>query len=56
MARIIAITDTYDALTTQRSYNKPMTPKDAIEFMTTKLKDRYDPDLLKALREVMFKL
>ncbi|MCB0379494.1 MAG: HD domain-containing protein [Bdellovibrionales bacterium] len=56
MARIIAITDTYDALTTQRSYNKPMTPKDAIDFMTTKLKDRYDPDLLKILREVMFAL
>jgi len=56
MARIVAISDTYDALTTQRSYNKPMTPVDAIEFMTTKLKDRYDPDLLKALREVMFKL
>ena len=56
MARIIAIADTYDALTTQRSYNKPMTPKDAIDFITTKLKDRYDPDLLKVLREIMFKL
>jgi putative nucleotidyltransferase with HDIG domain len=56
MARIIAITDTYDAMTTQRSYNEPMTPKDAIEFMTTKLKDRYDPELLRILREVMFKL
>lgn len=56
MARIIAITDTYDAMTTQRSYNKPMTPKDAIDFMTTKLKDRYDPELLRILREVMFKL
>lgn len=56
MARIIAIADTYDAMTTQRSYNQPMTPKDAIEFMTTKLKDRYDPEMLKVLREVMFKL
>ncbi len=56
MARIIAITDTYDAMTTQRSYNQPMTPKDAIEFMTKKLKDRYDPELLRILREVMFKL
>ena len=56
MARVIAITDTYDALTTQRSYNNPMTPKDAVDFMTTKLKDRYDPDLLHVLREVMFKL
>lgn len=54
MARIVAIADTYDALTTQRSYNKPMTPNDAVEFITSKLKDRYDPDLLKILREVMF--
>jgi len=56
MARIIAISDTYDAMTTQRSYNQPMTPKDAIEFMTTKLKDRYDPEYLRVLREVMFQL
>lgn len=56
MARIIAISDTYDAMTTQRSYNQPMTPKDAIDFITTKLKDRYDPELLRILREVMFAL
>jgi len=53
-ARIVAISDTYDAMTTQRSYNKPMTPNDAVEMISNKLKDRYDPDLLKALREVMF--
>lgn len=49
MARIVAIADTFDALTTQRSYNKPMTPKDAIIFITTKIKDKYDPEILKAL-------
>lgn len=49
MARIVAVSDTYDALTTQRSYNKPMTPKDAIEFITTKLRERYDPEVMKAL-------
>ena len=38
MARIVAITDTYDALTTQRSYNVPMTPRNALEFMNNKLK------------------
>lgn len=52
MARIVAIADTFDALTTQRSYNKPMTPKDATIFMTTKIKDKYDPDMLKALAEI----
>lgn len=55
MARIVAICDTYDAMTTKRSYNEPMSPKDAITFMTTKLANRYDPDLLKAMAEVTTK-
>ncbi|MCB0363321.1 MAG: HD domain-containing protein, partial [Bdellovibrionales bacterium] len=49
MARIVAITDTYDALTTKRSYNLPMTPTDALEFMTKKLAGRYDKELLQAM-------
>jgi putative nucleotidyltransferase with HDIG domain len=56
MARIVAITDTYDALTTKRSYNQPMTPRDAVEFMSTKLKGKYDADLLKAMNSVLFRL
>lgn len=55
-ARIVAITDTYDAMTTQRSYNTPMTPIDAITMMKEKLAGRYDPDMLKALHSVLFKL
>jgi putative nucleotidyltransferase with HDIG domain len=56
MARIVAITDTYDALTTKRSYNQPMSPTDALEFMTTKLAGRYDADLLNAMYAVLFRL
>ena len=56
MARIVAITDTYDALTTKRSYNEPMSPRDAVEFMSTKLKGKYDPDLLRAMNSVLFKM
>ncbi len=56
MARVVAICDTYDALTTKRSYSMPMTPKDALNFMTTKLSGRYDQNLLKAMYEVMFKM
>lgn len=56
MARIVAITDTYDALTTKRTYNQPMSPKDAVSFMTTKLQSKYDPDLLNALSSVMFRM
>lgn len=56
MARICAITDTYDALTTKRSYNEPMVPADALTFMTTKLAGRYDSDMLKALHSALFRM
>ncbi len=55
-ARMVALADTYDALTTKRSYNKPMMPKDALNFMNQKLMDRFDPELLKAFTSVLFKL
>lgn len=56
MARIVALTDTYDALTTKRSYNEPMHPTQALTFMKEKLAGRFDPDLLKAMYSVLFKL
>lgn len=49
MARIVAIADTFDALTTKRSYNEPMSIPSAIEFMNEKLRDRFDSEPLKAL-------
>ncbi len=55
-ARIVAICDTYDAMTTQRSYNKPMTPHEALTMMRDKLSGRYDPDMLKAMHSVLFKI
>lgn len=55
-ARIVAITDTYDAMTTQRSYNVPMTPTEAVNMMKEKLAGRYDPEMLNALYSVLFKL
>lgn len=56
MARIVAITDTYDALTTKRSYNDPMTPTDALTFMDEKLRSRYDASLMDAMKDVLFKM
>jgi HD-GYP domain-containing protein (c-di-GMP phosphodiesterase class II) len=55
-ARIVAITDTYDAMTTQRSYNTPLAPLDAVTMMKEKLAGRYDPDMLKAMYSVLFKI
>jgi putative nucleotidyltransferase with HDIG domain len=56
LARIVAIADTYDALTTKRSYNEPMMPVTALELMKNKLSARFDPDLMKAFYEVLFKM
>lgn len=56
MARIVALCDTYDALTTKRSYNEPMSPTAALELMTQKLAGRFDPELLKAMNTVLFKM
>ncbi len=54
--RIIAITDTYDAMTTQRSYNIPMKPVDAVTMMKERLGGRYDPDMLRAMYSTLFKI
>lgn len=55
-ARIVSLTDTYDAMTTQRSYNVPMRPVDALNMMKEKLHQKFDPDMLKAMYSVLFKL
>ncbi len=55
-ARIVALTDTYDAMTTQRSYNSPMKPSEALNMMKAKLSGRYDPEMLKAMYSVLFKM
>lgn len=56
MARIVALTDTYDALTTKRSYNEPMRPREALNLMKEKLSGRFDPDLLNAMHSVLFQI
>ncbi len=55
-ARIVALTDTYDAMTTQRSYNVPMKPTEALNLMKNKLSGRFDPEMLKAMYSVLFKM
>ena len=54
--RIIAIVDCYDAMTTKRSYNEPMAPLAAMEFMKTKLIAKFDPDFLNAMYSILFQL
>ena len=54
--RIVALTDTYDAMTTQRSYNVPMKPAEALNMMKAKLAGRFDPEMLNAMYSVLFKM
>ncbi len=54
--RLVSLTDTYDAMTTQRSYNTPLKPTEALQMMKDKLSGRYDPDMLKAMYSVLFNL
>ena len=53
MAGIVAVSDTYDALTTQRSYNQPLSPKEAVDFMGTHIQGRYSPHLLQILQKAL---
>ena len=55
-ARIVALTDTYDAMTTQRSYNVPMKPAESLNMIKNKLSARFDPEMLKAMYSVLFKM
>src|SRR3989338_1304270 len=55
-ARIVALTDTYDAMTTQHSYNIPMKPTEALNMMKVKLAAKFDPEMLKAMYSVLFKM
>lgn len=45
-ARIVAVADTYDALTSNKPYKPAMSPKDAIEKMKT-IEGKFDPTILK---------
>lgn len=55
-ARIVALTDTFDAMTTQRSYNVPLRPTEALNLMKSKLSGRFDPDMLNAMYSILFKM
>jgi len=42
MSRIIAVADVYDAVTSYRSYRKPMSPTDAIELIMSQVGRHFD--------------
>jgi len=48
-ARIIGVADAFDAMTTQRPYNKPMPLKQALEKCAAGKEKQFDPDVVDAL-------
>ena len=48
-ARIVSVADTFDAMTTDRPYQKGMSLEDAIERIKTFVNTRYDPKVVDAL-------
>ncbi|MDF1536390.1 MAG: HD-GYP domain-containing protein [bacterium] len=43
LARLVSVVDAYDAITTVRSYKKPMTPVEAMTFLEKGRGTRFDP-------------
>jgi putative two-component system response regulator len=51
-ARIVAVADSLDAITTERPYHKPMSPELAYEEIVNNAGIRYDPTVVSAFRKV----
>ena len=52
LARIMAVSDTYDAITTDRPYRKGHSPQEALEEIIKNSSTQFDPDVVKAFREL----
>lgn len=52
-ARIIAVMDSYDAMTSDRSYRKALAPKEAMKDLWSLSGIKYDKRVVKALEEVL---
>jgi HD-GYP domain-containing protein (c-di-GMP phosphodiesterase class II) len=48
-ARVICVADAFDAMTTQRPYNEPLSFKEALEEVQASKGKQFDPDVVDAL-------
>lgn len=51
LARVVSIADVFDALTTDRSYHKAVTPKDAMNAMYGMQPGKFDPAIFKSFNK-----
>jgi HD-GYP domain-containing protein (c-di-GMP phosphodiesterase class II) len=51
-SRIIAVADSFDAMTTKRPYNEPKTFEEAVEELLS-MTDKYDVRAVKALKQLV---
>jgi len=54
-ARIIAVADAYQALTSRRSYRKAYSPKEALEIIKEESGTKFDPRVVKAFLKIVRK-
>ncbi len=55
-ARVLAIVDCYDALTSDRPYRRPMSHGRAVEMIEERRSSRYDPDIVDAFLEIVHRM
>jgi putative nucleotidyltransferase with HDIG domain len=53
-ARIFAVADVFDALTSKRSYRKRGTPEDALAYLREQSNILFDPQIVEALAELPY--
>jgi HD-GYP domain-containing protein (c-di-GMP phosphodiesterase class II) len=51
MARILAVADTFDAITSQRSYREARSPQEALEEIRAHSGSQFDPKIVEALED-----
>jgi putative nucleotidyltransferase with HDIG domain len=53
-ARIFAVADVFDALTSKRSYRKTSKPEDAVEYLREQANILFDPEIVEALAKLPY--
>ncbi len=55
VSRIIAVADAYDAMTSERTYRKPLSEKEAVEELRKYAGTQFDPIIVKIFIEKVLK-